>query len=159
MNPDAPDLLCPRDAGRLSIREWGSARYGYCDRCGGVWIGRAELDKLVEQSSFPPATYPEGEFRILEGTALCPCAGQPLMNRVTRDAVTVDICPACQAIWFDAGEIQCVLAEERQAVLRKGLPPEEWAGQPVGPLEEAGRVFDLFDAVALLLRIFGSLLR
>jgi Zn-finger nucleic acid-binding protein len=158
MRSDAPDLLCPRDAGRLSIREWDLAQYGFCARCGGVWIGRAELDKLVEQSLTPPAVYPEAELRILEGTALCPCAGQPLMNRVTRDEVTLDICPACQAIWFDAGEIQCVLAVERHAALRKGLPPG-WAGEPVGPLEEAGRVLNLFEAVALLLRIFGSLLR
>lgn len=151
-----PELLCPRDASGLAIREWGPAWYGFCERCGGVWIGREELDELVEHSSSPLATYPEGDFQILEDTALCSCTGQPLMNRLTRDDVSIDLCPACQAIWFDAGEIQCILAAEREAKLRRGLPP---VAEPGGPLEEAGAVFDLLDLVVFVFRVFGSLLR
>lgn len=150
-----PDLLCPRDASPLAIREWGPAWYGFCERCGGIWIGREQFDALVEHGSSPVAVYPEGDFQILEDTALCSCPGQPLMSRVTRDDLSIDVCPACHAIWFDAGEVQCILAAQREAELRKGLPP---IAEPPGPLEEAGLVFDLFELVAFVLRVFGKAL-
>lgn len=156
------DLLCPRDATPLSIRESGAAWHGLCERCGGIWIGRPELDKLVESAATPPASYPDEEFRILEGTALCPCGAEGPMDRITREEVSIDVCPSCQAIWFDAGEIQCILAAEREAVLRRGLPPtaESVARQePARPWEEAGRVFDLFDTVVSVARLFGGALR
>jgi Zn-finger nucleic acid-binding protein len=152
MHPDRSHLVCPRDAASLSIRELGAAWYGSCERCGGIWIDRAELDELVEGGSAPPAAYPTGEFQIMEGTALCSCEDQPVMRRLTRDAVSIDVCPSCHAIWFDAGEIQCIVAAEREAALRKGLSP---IARPTGPLEAASTAFDLLDLLAFVVRAFG----
>jgi Zn-finger nucleic acid-binding protein len=50
------------------------------------------------------------DVKIVEGTALCSCRGQPLMQRVTRDDLNLDVCPRCGTFWFDAGEMQCYLA-------------------------------------------------
>ena len=161
MEPGLPELLCPSDATPLSIRESSESWYGLCERCGGVWIGRPEMDRLVESASSPPVSYPDEEFQILEGTALCPCGADGPMDRITREEVSIDLCPSCQAIWFDAGEIQCILAAEREAVLRKGLPPTPELlprQEPAGPWEEASRVFDLFDAILFVARLFGRAL-
>lgn len=83
------------------------------------------------------------------------------MDRVTRAEVSVDVCPSCRALWFDAGEIQCVLAAEREAVLRKGLPPTpESLGRPAppGPWDQASLGLDLLDAVVFVVRLFGRAL-
>lgn len=156
MEPDRPELFCPRDASPLAVREWGPSWFGSCGRCHGVWIRPEELHRFSQQLASPPASYPEGEIEVLEDTALCSCAGQPLMNRVVRDAVSIDVCPSCRAIWFDPGELQCLLAAQRAATLagRGPVPggasgPREARPEGSGSVVEeiAWLVFDLFGTI------------
>jgi len=48
-----------------------------------------------------------------DGTALCSCS-EVRMKTVSREGVTVDVCPECNAVWFDAGELERVVAENRK---------------------------------------------
>jgi Zn-finger nucleic acid-binding protein len=105
--------LCPRDGSGLEVRGWRDSFYGFCTGCHGIRIERSSLERLARSGSRPPLTRVDGmadDVEIVEGTALCSCRGQPLMQRVTRDDLHLDVCPRCGAFWFDAGEMQCYLA-------------------------------------------------
>lgn len=39
------------------------------------------------------------------------------MDTVSREGVTVDLCPSCKAIWFDGGELQRVVVAKRKQFL------------------------------------------
>lgn len=105
--------LCPRDGSELEVLGWRDTFYGSCPTCHGIRIERSSLERLARSGSRPPLTR-VGEMaddvEIVEDTALCSCQGQPLMHRVTRDGLSLDVCPRCGAFWFDAGEVQCYLA-------------------------------------------------
>lgn len=117
MNSQVKELLCPRDGSRLEVRRWGESEYGFCVRCHGIRIERDQLAGMVRNADEPPLSYPAdlaGGPEIVEGTALCSCSGQPVMDGVVHGDLSLDACPACGAVWFDAGEIQCYLAERRK---------------------------------------------
>lgn len=152
-----PELVCPRDATRLAIREWGGASFGSCERCRGVWIGAQELQRLSSRLASPPGSYPAGQIEILEDTALCSCAGQPLMNRIVRDEMSIDVCPSCHAIWLDAGELQCLLAAQRTATLAGRWPVPGGASGPRESRPE-GSGSALAEIAWLVFELFGTIL-
>jgi Zn-finger nucleic acid-binding protein len=43
----------------------------------------------------------------------CPVCGERL-KEVERSGVLVDICPSCKGVWLDRGEIDKIMATERQ---------------------------------------------
>lgn len=51
-----PDLVCPRDASPLAVREWGPSWFGSCGPCHGVWIRPEELHRFSQQLASPPAS-------------------------------------------------------------------------------------------------------
>jgi Zn-finger nucleic acid-binding protein len=111
------DVLCPRDASPLEIRRWGESDYGFCPTCHGIRIEGDQLAEMIRRADEPPLSYPsnlsEGT-EIVEGTVLCSCPGQPVMDGLVHGDLSLDVCRACGAMWFDAGEIQCYLAEKRR---------------------------------------------
>lgn len=109
MNGVTETLLCPRDGSRLKVQRWQSSEYASCPSCHGLRVERSALETWSRSGAVPSPTAgkrPDEELEIWEGTALCACAGQPLMNRVVRHGLAIDVCPSCGAFWFDAGEIE-----------------------------------------------------
>jgi Zn-finger nucleic acid-binding protein len=142
MTSQAQKLLCPRDGSELEIRRWQDSEFGFCTRCHGMLIERPELDAL-SHSEGPPLTYPDDPpdgVDVKEGPTLCSCPGQPLMDRVNREGdLSIDVCPVCQAVWFDAGEVHCYLAA-RQDVVLGGLGAAMSLPRAIGEL-----LLDLFS--------------
>lgn len=118
------DRVCPRDFTLLTAREWGAATYQYCATCHGVLLERSEVEKIVRSGTNPPVLQPRERRTFEEGTALCSCSEATMMT-VTRQGVSVDVCPACEAVWFDAGELARVVAENRKDLLSIASP-ETW---------------------------------
>ena len=110
------DALCPRDGSPLEIRRRGESDYGFCPTCHGIRIEAGQLAGMIRAADAPPFSYlsslSEGT-EIVEGTALCSCPGQPVMDGLVHGDLSLDVCRSCGAFWFDAGEIQCYLAEKR----------------------------------------------
>lgn len=124
MSAESRGRLCPRDGSPLEIRQWKEVAYASCPRCHGFHVGRSELERLVRhQVGSPPAETPPTAdgLEIVEGTALCSCGEQPLMKRVTRDGLSLDVCSHCGSFWFDAGEIEAYVTARRNAQAAEGL--------------------------------------
>lgn len=124
MSAESRGRLCPRDGSPLEIRQWREVAYASCPRCHGFHLGRSELERLIRlHAGSPPAETPPTAdgTEIVEGTALCSCGEQPLMKRVTRDGLSLDVCPSCGAFWFDFGEIEAYVTARRGAQAAEGL--------------------------------------
>ncbi|MDJ0778367.1 MAG: zf-TFIIB domain-containing protein [Gammaproteobacteria bacterium] len=44
-------MLCPIDNETLLTSERNGVEIDYCPRCRGVWLGRGELDKIIERAA------------------------------------------------------------------------------------------------------------
>jgi Zn-finger nucleic acid-binding protein len=153
MSVQSRDRLCPRDGSPLEIHQWREVAYASCPHCHGFHIGRSELERMIRFHADSPHTEPPPAadgIKVVEGTALCSCREQPLMKRVTRDGLSLDVCPGCGAFWFDSGEIEAYVTARRSAQATEGL-----ARRPVSTLT-AG--VDIGELVWGLLEVFGDLL-
>jgi Zn-finger nucleic acid-binding protein len=109
MNTETNGALCPRDGSPLEGRSFQGSDYRVCPGCHGVRIEAEALEAWVRTGARPALTVPTEAPEIVEGTALCSCEGQPLMDRMVQDDLVLDVCPQCHAVWFDPGELQCYL--------------------------------------------------
>lgn len=110
------DRICPRDFTLLEARDWGAATYLYCPKCRGVLLERLDMEKIVQSGAAPRIERQEApteDLDLQDGSALCSCAGVA-MKTFKRDGVTLDLCPECNAVWFDAGELERVVVENRR---------------------------------------------
>jgi uncharacterized protein len=114
MTAESQDLRCPRDTSPLEIVVWEEWQYGSCPSCHGIYIERSELERLCDaHDSAPPddvASSGEDGTEAADGPLRCSCEGRPVMRRLTRDGVAIDVCSNCGAYWFDANEIEEYLA-------------------------------------------------
>lgn len=141
------DRVCPRDFTLLSAQKWGAATYLYCSTCRGVMLERPNVEKIVQAGTQPRIERPEEEPVFEDGTAQCSCS-EARMKSVSRDGVTVDVCPKCKAVWFDAGELERVVAANRRKLVAT-LP-----GASSSTLSAPGL---LADAVMVILKAVGAL--
>lgn len=95
-----------------------------CARCGGIWLSAGKLEKFPERPSarvFRPLTrHAPGRCRrnghpISRVLVRCPtCSGLPAecpeckarLAMVPTPACAIDICPQCEGVWLDKGEIE-----------------------------------------------------
>lgn len=50
------------------------------------------------------------------GTGLCPKDGAKLVEQASK-GVTIDVCPTCEGIWLDKGELEVVASQEDEAAV------------------------------------------
>lgn len=60
-------MQCPICSVELVMSERQGVEIDYCPRCGGVWLDRGELDKIIKKSVQPPE---QGAFFSLKS----PCS-------------------------------------------------------------------------------------
>lgn len=61
----------------------------------------------------------------------CPaCAGR--LVEVERSDVMIDACPQCRGVWLDRGELDRLLARERESLLGGGDPDEDFLAEMEG---------------------------
>lgn len=139
----APALPCPVCVDvRMRKATVGPVTLDHCDRCGGTWFEKGELQELVTHASrgalvdaldrrdgrpMVPcyecgtpydrdrARCPECDRRnILD----CPHCGR-IMDRVQRRRLTIDVCRDCRGAWFDHAELTAIWDEKvREAATR-----------------------------------------
>ncbi len=117
---------CPRCASILTIdllpeRDL-QIEVDKCPACLGIWFDQGELQR-IDQVVEPVLI----EFRHIPSeydqlTAMnCPkCAEHPLMEKHEHprdEQVIIDVCPSCQGIWLDGGELAAIQQESFWKIL------------------------------------------
>src|SRR5438093_5021569 len=102
--------VCPKcDTGLFSLR-FKSVEVDYCEGCRGVWLDAGEWEQLAGVAL--PA------LRRTAGTQhLCPRCDARLEEVTAPDHLTLDRCPRGHGLWFDADELQQLLATTHGAAL------------------------------------------
>lgn len=74
---------------------------------GGYWLRQGELESLTEAQETPVLEVHTGETMREHKGRFCPEDGTPLMEFEFEEhsGVRMDICPTCQGLWLDEGEI------------------------------------------------------
>lgn len=99
-------------------------RFFGCTTCKGVLLDRSSLELVMKNMSAqasPQPTAASGYFGTLvaasefvgnRASLLCPHCKYHMYETENRD-IRLDFCLNCQAIWFDAGELQEILKRLR----------------------------------------------
>jgi len=117
---DATDAPCPRCAEPLRAASGEDVRVHECRQCGGIFVPRASLARMLESAARSGETGDASDdaARPLRARSVeevrylaCPlCHGS--MNRVSFGKVAAVVADVCHAhgTWFDAGELTRVVA-------------------------------------------------
>jgi len=114
---------CPRCGTLLQAREYAEMSVDECDRCGGLFLSQAMLDRIVAAHDAPTGLRLALPQRAVERETVvqylhCPVCGN-IMNRQAFgriSGIVIDVCKA-HGLWFDGGE----LAEAIRFVEQGGL--------------------------------------
>lgn len=109
--PPKKRLHCPACGSELVDDFVGVCSIDECRRCRGMWLDKGELEALTSRplpARFLKPHVPNAAPLRPEGTRPCPhCAEIMQVNRIK--GVNVDVCPTCQGIWLDQGELNKLL--------------------------------------------------
>lgn len=100
-------MLCPRCGEPLTRYRSPAGWVWQCGCCGGRAVALSVLRKAVEEC-LVRALWVAATQGAVSAALLCPSCRQP-MNRAAVQAgvsVTVEVCPRCQFVWTDAGELE-----------------------------------------------------
>ncbi|MBN2407454.1 MAG: zf-TFIIB domain-containing protein [Elusimicrobia bacterium] len=105
-------MNCPRCSAVLDDHILQGKIYHKCDGCGGLWFDRGELAQIKQEKNWftiDSAANPSAA-RINEGDMKCPRDGFNLrsIEYEHETGVKVDICPECEGLWLDAGEVKAI---------------------------------------------------
>ncbi|MFN8017220.1 MAG: zf-TFIIB domain-containing protein [Acidimicrobiales bacterium] len=70
-------MYCPKDRTTLQTTERGGVSVHWCPTCRGVWMDRAELDKVFGPGAGParpPAVAAQGEYASVDLRSMTPAA-------------------------------------------------------------------------------------
>jgi uncharacterized protein len=105
---------CPRCQKPLIILESDQVEIDYCASCRGVWLDSGELELLLGSSHethiefHPDNNAPERPLK-------CPRCHKKMskINGGKDKAVLLDSCKNGHGLWFDAGELETILKNEK----------------------------------------------
>jgi len=136
-------MNCPRDGIELTSQEIEGITARMCGRCGGMFLGRGELNRIAgeKEGDVEYSTVSLDSFQHPDafGPATCPQDGTT-MRKVEFNIYTniiLDYCPACSGFWLDAHEIDRIRDEVRamdEAAEDMPDPPMLWLARFVWAL-------------------------
>ena len=100
-------MKCSKCGIDFSIYTCGNVKFTYCKMCKAVWIKFSELKKLGELCDLKiPLVNPAQmqPVNVKEEPKICPDCGKQ-MKKVYFNGIVADICPDCDGIYFDNGEL------------------------------------------------------
>lgn len=109
-------MRCVSCGGELVGQEACGLQMDRCHLCGGMWLNRGELDRLVDAQDedvrwmdldlWAEAHKVTGAVSERE----CPYGHGPLATLTYGDSgVQVDVCRTCGGIWLDSGELERIV--------------------------------------------------
>ena len=112
----------------VTVREetlFDQLTYDVCERCGGLWLDKGELDKITVQtpgsvefcttealreSGAGGVDEPVLQKRLRHARSCRRCPGRPLtkMHFMGDSKILMDYCTNCGGMWLDGGELERV---------------------------------------------------
>ncbi len=123
-------LNCPRCNTPLSVENInkvtpnltvGEVEVDECKSCNGIWFDKGELEEIedvIEPVLFEIRKIPKTKEQL--APLSCPKCDSVELNKVqsTRDKkVIMDVCPECDGVWLDGGELNAIQKENAAAVI------------------------------------------
>lgn len=120
---------CFRCGGDMLKKQLDGVLVDACGNCRGIWLDGGELDMLEygerkDMSELAVECRSETlaeRSRLLSTVGMCPKCQKTPLREIIRSGVKVDECAQCGGIFFDYGELDQVMAEEKPGVLRQFL--------------------------------------
>ncbi len=121
-------MECPRCKVELSARPQKEVRTEFivdaCPGCGGSWYDKEEFEKLerVQEPVFMEFRRLPSREEQLKGLFCPSCDSKPLLDKVehSRDhKVLMDVCPECNGVWLDSGELEAIQKQNFAITLRR----------------------------------------
>jgi Zn-finger nucleic acid-binding protein len=99
----------------LLIATFRDVEVDYCDRCRGVWLDAGEVEALLQATGATPsdplvALHSQPVPANRQRHCPCPRCDGAMAEVVFANGPTLDRCPAGHGLWFDAEELQQLLA-------------------------------------------------
>ena len=111
--------VCPKCDAQLFSLRFKEVEVDFCEHCRGLWLDAGELEALMRQTG-AVANDPLLAFQNQPGANprgrkhLCPRCDRALREiavpRPGAEALRLDRCPRGHGLWFDANELQQLLA-------------------------------------------------
>ncbi|MBR2426511.1 MAG: rhomboid family intramembrane serine protease [Lentisphaeria bacterium] len=102
-----------------------------CEHCHSQGVTLSALRGLSSGDQFVNALWYQAKFSAYPLGGICPCCKQKMslvsvQNPTTKNNVEIDVCTACQFIWFDPGELESIpqKTQENVAPAVRNLPPQ-----------------------------------
>ena len=117
-------MKCPACGGVLAAARYDATPMMSCPGCGGVWCSSGRLAQAAGTAKdLPPVA-----AKATLSTKLCPECPAPLaMDErpyLDHTPLRIDVCAACEGVWFDRGELREALRLRRtRAYYRKAVDP------------------------------------
>jgi Zn-finger nucleic acid-binding protein len=108
-------MKCPEDRSALQVGTTeGHAGY-VCAACAGTWLPARYVASLAHDRNFDPDVFFSvlSEHAEADSNLVCPHDGALLARALIRD-IELDWCRTCRGVWFNAGELQRLLAHHPQ---------------------------------------------
>lgn len=119
MSEESNPVNCPACQRELTELSTNGVRLDVCHGgCGGMWLGKDELDKLNETDEADGSlllTVPVDTSIDVDDSQprKCPrCEGGPTMKQFVvggaEEDVRIDACDVCEGTWLDHGELEWI---------------------------------------------------
>jgi Zn-finger nucleic acid-binding protein len=108
-------MKCPRCKKPLVILELDKVEVDYCLACRGIWFDSGELELLT---GLPSGISLVADHVLKEAALRCPVCAQK-MEKVRNDEngpILLDRCKKGHGLWFDGGELEALLRDEKTGV-------------------------------------------
>jgi Zn-finger nucleic acid-binding protein len=111
--------VCPKCDVPLFVLHLKKIEIDFCDRCRGLWLDAGELEALLQQTGAnthdPLLKFQQQAGSVPKGRPhLCPRCDTALheihVEHAGSSPLTLDKCPRGHGLWFDADELQQLLA-------------------------------------------------
>lgn len=123
-------MKCPIDHIDLVEKEGDGFSYHQCEACGGLWMRHRALRTLVQQHN-PDAdlTMPRPDDAYImfnspeydtNNITKCPLDGADYYEH-PFGSVMIDICPKCDGVWLDKGELAKIREELQSNEIPAGV--------------------------------------
>jgi uncharacterized protein len=110
-------MICPACKKSMIVVEYKRIELDYCSNCFGVWFDSGELELLLESTQSTEKSAKEVcqplQDKASETKRKCPICHQFMVQNHIGEKlpVLIDICPTCDGLFFDGGELNQFLKQ------------------------------------------------